>query len=103
MGLQQLPFTAKNCLPEAAEMPCMYVISFYLFTHRHVILNYPLHLEEGESWYPFNVSVRPSVTTERLSKLRKITGKRQARFPLRPLWPPVTGSKKVTVVRGPFL
>ena len=30
---------------------------------------YSLHLEEGESWYPFNVSVRPSVTTERLSKL----------------------------------
>jgi hypothetical protein len=48
-------------------------------------------------------SVCLSVTTERLSKLRKITGKKQARFPLRPLWPPVTGSKKVTVVRGPFL
>ncbi len=55
-----------------------------------------------ESLQPFNVSVCLSVTTERLPKLRKITGKKQARFPLRPQWPPVTGSKKVTVVRGPF-
>ena len=46
---------------------------------------YSLHLEEGESWYPFNASVCPSVTTERLSKLRKITGKKQALFPLGPL------------------
>ena len=28
---------------------------------------YSLHLEEGESWYPFNASVRPSV---RLSQLK---------------------------------
>jgi hypothetical protein len=55
-----------------------------------------------ESLQPFNVSVRLSVTTERLSKLRKITGKKQARFPLRPQWPPVTGSKKFTVVGGAF-
>jgi hypothetical protein len=48
------------------------------------------------------LSVRLSVTTERLSKLRKITGKKQARFRLGPLWPPVTGSKNFTVVRGAF-
>ena len=41
------------------------------------------------------LSVCPSVTTERLSKLRKITGKKQALFPLGPLWPPVTGSKNL--------
>jgi len=44
-----------------------------------------------------------SVTTGRLSKLGKITGKKQALFPFGPQWPPVTGSKKFTVVRGAFL
>ena len=47
-----------------------------------------LHLEEGESWYPFNVSVRPSVrpsvTTERLSKKKKEPKKKVAGFPLGP-------------------
>ena len=50
--------------------------------------------DSGEVW-PFNASVCQSVTTERLSKLRKITGKKQARFPLGPQWPPVTGSKQI--------
>ena len=57
-------------------------------------------------WRVYSPLMRPSVclsvTTERLSKLRKITGKKQARFPLRPQWPPVTGSKKFTVVGGAF-
>ena len=43
-----------------------------------------LHLEEGESWYPFNVSVRPSVTTEPLLEKKKEPKKKVAGFPLGP-------------------
>jgi hypothetical protein len=34
--------------------------------------------------------------------VEKITGKKQAHFPLGPHWPPVTVSKNSTVVRGAF-
>ena len=49
-----------------------------------MILTYPLHLEEGESWYPFNVSVRLSVTTDSVSKKKKEPKKKVAGFPLGP-------------------
>jgi hypothetical protein len=41
---------------------------------------YSLHLEEGESWYAFNLSVCLSVTTGRLSKLLKNNRKKAGPF-----------------------
>ncbi len=62
-----------------------------------VLPNLTIILSTGrlESPQPLNASVRLSVTTERLSKLWKMTGKKQARFLLGPQWPQVTSSKKI--------